>query len=130
MGTAKEAKSSSQNFKSYVGDVLIVLLIAVAITGLVGRFLLGWTAWYQFAEGLTLGAALVMMIGASGPMGYWRQTRSLPYQYASTRTDVELYDRMRNENREAKNVYSFMYVFFGAGLAMIGLAMLIHRLIR
>lgn len=129
MGTEKPRPSSQQNFASYLRDVLVVVLAAVAVTGLIGRLLLGWSGWYQFAEGLVMAAAVVLLIGASGPLGYWRQTRSLPYQFASTRTDVELYDRIRNENREATHVYRFMYIFFGAGVAMIGLSMLVHRLI-
>lgn len=129
MGTEKLRPSSQQNFTSYLRDVLVVVLVAVAATGLIGRLLLGWGDWYQFAEGLVIAAAVVLLVGASGPLGYWRQTRSLPYQYASTRTDVELYDRIRSENREASHVYRFMYIFFGAGLVMIALSMLIHRLI-
>jgi hypothetical protein len=125
----KENSFSKQNLKIFFRDAFFVVFVAVAATALLGYFAFHWTTWYQFAEGLTWAGALVLAVGASGPLGFWRQTRSLPYQYASTRTDVELYDRMRNENREAQHVYRFMYLFFASGLLTIGLAILIHRLI-
>lgn len=124
-----ERPFSKASIRAYLKDVLIIEAVAVGLTIVVGLFL-HWRTLYQFAEGLTWAGALVLVAGASGPLGFWRQTRSLPYQYASTRTDVELYDRIRNDSQEAVISYRYMYLFFFAGSLLLLAAISIHKLIR
>ena len=112
----------------YLRDIVIIDAAILFFTILIG-LVIGWRSLYQFAEGLVWGAAVVMLLGAAGPMGFWRQTRSLPYQYASTRTDEELFERIRRQHKEGERSYAFMYVFFFAGLVALGISILIHTMI-
>ncbi|MGH2582139.1 MAG: hypothetical protein ACRDFQ_04505 [Anaerolineales bacterium] len=118
-----------QTLYEYIRDIVIIFLAILFFTTLIG-LVIGWRSLYQFAEGLVWGAAIVMLLGAAGPMGFWRQTRSLPYQYASTRTDEELFERIRRQHKEGEKSYAFMYIFFFAGLIALGLSILIHTLIN
>lgn len=119
---------TKQNVLEYLRDLAFVVAGLLLLT-IVVCYLIGWRSWFQFAEGLTWAGAFTALFGASAPLGFWRQTRSLPYQYASIRTDEELYERIRRDNKEGEKAYAYMFLFFFAGLIIILFAVLVHNLI-
>lgn len=126
MGGEKELTTRRQRILLFLREVLLTDLIVLAVTLAISWFL-HRTTWYLFAEGLTIAGAAIMIFGAAGPLGFWNQTRSVPYQYGSMHTGVDVYDRIRAENKEAEISYRFMYLMFVAGSLLILLSILIHR---
>jgi hypothetical protein len=112
----------------FVREVLLTVAVVFVLTAVVS-YLLHRTTWYLFAEGLTIAGAAVSVFGAAGPLGFWNQTRSLSYQFGSLHTGVDVYERIRNEDAEAKISYRFMYLFVSAGALLIAIAILIHRIV-
>lgn len=120
---------TKENIKEYLRDLLFIEAGLLVLTIII-CYLIGWRSLYQFAEGLTWAGAIVALFGASAPLGFWRQTRSLPYQYASTRTEEELYTRIRRDHKEGEKAYAYMFLFFFAGVIAILLSVLVHNLIN
>jgi hypothetical protein len=112
----------------YARDVVFLDGVLLILTAVV-CYLIGWRTLYQYAEGLMWAGSIVIGIGATSPLGFWAQTRSLPYQYASTSMGEEVYSRIRRENKDAVRSYAYMYLLFFAGVFLIGLSILIHQFI-
>jgi hypothetical protein len=112
----------------YARDVVFLDGVLLILTAVV-CYLIGWRTLYQYAEGLMWAGAIVIGIGATSPLGFWEQTRSLPYQYASTSMGEDVHSRIRRENKDAVRSYAYMYLMFFAGVFLIGLSILIHQFI-
>lgn len=127
MGGDKEA-TPKQNFLIFVREAVLTAGIGILIAAVLSYWLKRMS-WYQFAEILTLVGAAIMVFGAAGPLGFWNQTRSLKYQYGVMHTGVDVYERIRDNNKEAQISYRFMYLFMTAGGLLILLAILIHQVV-
>jgi hypothetical protein len=112
----------------YARDVVFLDAVLLILTAVI-CYLIGWRTLYQYAEGLMWAGAIVIGVGATSPLGFWAQTRSLPYQYASTAIGEEVYSRIRRENKDAVRSYAYMFLLFFAGVFLIALSILIHQLI-
>lgn len=104
---------------------LAVILLA---TGIVD-YLFGWRTLYLYAESLFIVGGLCMVVGALATMGNWSQTRSFPYQYASSASQADIITRAKQQMKDAEASYSFSALAILAGLALVGLSLLIHQFV-
>lgn len=112
----------------YLMRFLIWLAVILLATGIVD-YLLGWRTLFFYAESLFIVGGLCMAIGALSTMGHWSQTRSFPYQYASSVSDADIATRTKQDMKDAETSYSFSVLAILAGLSLVGLSILIHQLI-
>jgi len=70
-----------------------------------------------------------MAIGALSTMGYWSQTRSFPYQYASSISDADIATRTQQEMKDVEASYSFSVLSVLSGISLVLISILIHQII-
>lgn len=112
----------------YALRLLIGLAAILAATGIVD-YVIGWRGWFLYAESLFIVGGLCLALGALGAMGNWSQTRSFPYQYASSVSSADAATRARQDMKDVEASYSFSFLALLCGFALIGLSLLIHQLI-
>jgi hypothetical protein len=127
-----EGKHSPRLSWRLIGGYLIRLLVWFAVillaTGILD-YLLGWRTLFQYAESLFLVGGFFIAIGALGTMGNWSQTRSFPYQYASSVSDADMATRTRQQMKDMEASYSFSILAVLAGFALVGLSILVHQFV-
>jgi len=121
-------KISWQLASGYLIRFLIWLAAIMLATGIID-YLIGWRSLYLFAESLFFVGGFCMAIGALSTMGSWSQTRSFPYQYASSVSDADIATRTRQQVKDTEASYSFSVLAILAGLSLVGLSILIHQFI-
>lgn len=108
----------------------IALWLVICLAGLaIIDYAAGWRTWFLYAESLFIGGAAVVTVGAASTMGHWRQTRSFPYEYASSVGDANLAERAQQAKKDAEASYAFSTQAIATGVILVLLSMLIHNLI-
>ncbi len=112
----------------YATRFLLWLLVILFATGIVD-YLFGWRTLFLYAESLFLVGGLCIAVGSLTTMGNWSQTRSFPYQYASSAGDADIATRTKQEMKDTEASYSFSVLAILAGLTLVLLSILIHQFI-
>lgn len=108
---------------------LLLWLAAILLVTAIIDYALGWKTIYLYAESLFLVGGLCMAVGALSTMGHWSQTRSFPYQYASSVSDADIATRTKQEMKDIEASYSFSVLVILCGFTLVLLSILIHQVI-
>lgn len=119
---------SGQLITGYLIRFVIWLGVILVVTGIVD-YLFGWRTLFLYAESLFIVGGLCMAGGALTTMGNWSQSRSFPYQYASSVSDANMAARTKQQLKDTEASYSFSVLAILAGFALVSLSILIHQFV-
>ncbi len=107
---------------------LLWLLVILLATGIVD-YLFGWRTLFLYAESLFLVGGLCIAVGSLSTMGNWSQTRTFPYQFASSISNADIATRAQQDMKDTEASYSFSVLAILAGFSLVLLSILIHQVI-
>jgi len=112
----------------YLKQFLLWLAVILLVTAIID-YLFGWRTIFLYAESLFFIGGLSIAIGAMSTRKHWSQTRSFPYQYASSISDADIATRTQHEMKDVDASYSFSVLAILSGFSLVLLSILIHRII-
>jgi hypothetical protein len=104
----------------------LALLVSLAVL-VIGRFY-QWNTTVQFSNGFFVAGAILIVLGVFSVAGGFGQRASFPLTYAESAGDASLTERAQRMMADINQRYGMMILLMGAGLLLIGISILIHRL--